>query len=76
MFEQIIHLFSKLSSIHLNILILLGLALFGGTLGGRLFKKIRIPQVVGYIVVGILIGQTGLKIVDEHTIQVLQPFSK
>ena len=75
MFELLTHLFSKLSSVHLNILILLGLALFGGTIGGRLFQKFRIPQVVGYIVVGILIGQTGLKIIDEHTIQTFQPFN-
>lgn len=75
MFEWLTHLFSELSSVHLNILILLGLALFGGTIGGRLFQKIRIPQVVGYIAVGILIGQTGLKIIDEHTIQAFQPFN-
>lgn len=59
----------------MNILILLGLALFGGTIGGRLFQKIRIPQVVGYIIVGILIGQTGARIVDEHTVKVFQPFN-
>lgn len=75
MLELISHLLSKLSHVHLNILILLGLALFGGTIGGRMFQKIRIPQVVGYIVVGILIGQTGVKIVDEHTIQAFQPFN-
>jgi len=75
MLELVSHLLSKLSHVHLNILILLGLALFGGIIGGRLFQKIRIPQVVGYIVVGILIGQTGIKIVDEHTIQAFQPFS-
>lgn len=63
------------SSFHLNILFLLGLALFGGTIGGRLFQKIRVPQVVGYIFIGILIGQTGAKIVDEHTIEILQPFN-
>jgi Kef-type K+ transport system membrane component KefB len=60
---------------HLNVLFLLGLALFGGTIGGRLFEKMRIPQVVGYIAIGILIGQTGLKIVDEHTVKMLQPFN-
>ena len=45
-------------------LLLLGLALFGGTIGGRIFEKLRIPQVVGYIIIGVLIGETGLKLVD------------
>ncbi|OGJ90539.1 MAG: hypothetical protein A2268_03650 [Candidatus Raymondbacteria bacterium RifOxyA12_full_50_37] len=44
----------------LNALLLLGVAVVGGTFGGRLFQKIRIPQVVGYITMGILIGATGL----------------
>lgn len=75
MIEFISSLFSKLSSVHLNVLFLLGLAMFGGTIGGRLFQKLRIPQVVGYIVVGILIGQTGVGIISEQTIQAFQPFN-
>ncbi len=60
---------------HLNILLLLGVALFGGTVGGRLFQKMRIPQVVGYMVIGILLGVSGLKIIDEQTIKAMQPFN-
>ena len=60
---------------HLNILFLLGLALFGGTIGGRLFQKLRIPQVVGYVSLGILIGESGFKMVDLHTLKALEPFS-
>ncbi len=75
MFDQISDLISQLSHIHLNILILLGLALFGGTIGGRLFQKLKTPQVVGYITVGILIGQTGIGIVGEQTIEMFQPFN-
>lgn len=75
MAEQLIHIFSKISLFHFSILFLLGLALFGGTIGGRIFQKIRIPQVVGYVIVGILIGQTGAKIVDEHIIETFQPFN-
>lgn len=59
MFDQIVNFFSDISHTHLNVLMLLGLSLFGGTFGGRLFQKLRIPQVVGYITVGILIGQIG-----------------
>lgn len=60
---------------HLNALFLLGLILFSGALGGKLFQKLRIPQVVGYIVVGILLGQTGLKIIDAGIVEALGPFS-
>ena len=53
----------------------MGLALFGGTIGGRLFQKLKIPQVVGYIAIGILIGESGLKIVGHDIIETLQPLS-
>ena len=36
--------------------LLLGIIMFFGAIGGRLFQKLRIPQVVGYIVIGIIIG--------------------
>ena len=68
-------MFAQVHIPHLNVLFLLGLALFGGTIGGRLFQKLRIPQVVGYIIIGIVIGQAGLNIVDKHTIEALRPFN-
>lgn len=75
MFEQASYDFFKFSISHLNILLLLGLALFGGLVGGRLFQKLRIPQVVGYIAIGIVIGESGLKIVDHDLIVTFQPFN-
>jgi len=75
MLEYINHAVSRISLLHLNILLLLGLALFGGTVGGRLFQKLKIPQVVGYIIIGILIGRTGLKIVGGDVILALRPFN-
>ncbi|MBC8436535.1 MAG: cation:proton antiporter [Candidatus Omnitrophica bacterium] len=60
---------------HLNILFLLGLALFGGTVGGRIFQKLRIPQVVGYIAIGIIIGESGVRVVNRDIITALQPFN-
>ncbi len=65
----------KVSFFHLNVLLLLGLALFGGTIGGRLFQKFRIPQVVGYIVIGIILGQSGLNIVNKDVIASLSPIN-
>lgn len=75
MVEQLSHLVDRISITHLNILLLLGLALFGGAVGGRLFQKLRIPQVVGYIMIGILLGQSGLKIIDPSIINALRPFN-
>jgi len=59
----------------LNILLLLGLALFGGMIGGRIFQKFRIPQVVGYIIIGMILGESGFKIVDNTIIEALRPFN-
>jgi len=75
MVEQLDHIFTKVSVPHLNVLFLLGLALFGGTIGGRLFQKLRIPQVVGYIAIGIVIGESGFRIIDSDIISTLQPLS-
>ena len=60
---------------HLNILFLLGIALLGGTIGGRIFQKLHIPKVVGYITIGILIGQSGLKLITIDTIHSLKPLN-
>ncbi|MGE5279507.1 MAG: cation:proton antiporter [Deltaproteobacteria bacterium] len=64
-----------LRSLDLHILFLLGVALFGGTMGGRLFQKIKIPQVVGYLIIGFLVGHHVLDIVNMDTLEVLQPFN-
>ncbi|MFH0762347.1 MAG: cation:proton antiporter [Candidatus Omnitrophota bacterium] len=69
------NILSKISTFHLNILFLLGLALFGGTVGGRIFQKLRIPQVVGYIAIGIIIGESGARVVSRDIILALQPFN-
>lgn len=75
MSDVISAVFGTISALHFNVLLLLGLAVFGGTFGGRIFQKLHIPQVVGYIAIGILIGQTGLKLIDLKTITALEPFN-
>jgi len=75
MLEYLTDLISKISLIHFNILLLLGIVLFGGLVGGRLFQKLKIPQVVGYIIIGIIIGESFLKIVDHNTIVAFRPFN-
>ena len=56
---------------HLNIILLMGLAIFLGTVGARIFQKFRVPQVVGYVVIGLVIGQSGLNIIGRDTIELL-----
>ncbi len=57
----------------LNIALLFGLIILSGAFGARLFQKLHIPQVVGCIVVGILLGDI-LGIITTQTIEKLEPF--
>ena len=75
MFDYLKEIFLKVSVIDFNVLLLLGLALFGGTVGGRIFERLKIPKVVGYIIIGVIIGQAGFKLVNEDVIASLQPFN-
>jgi len=61
--------------IHLGILAILGICAAGGVIGAWVFQKMRIPQVVGYIVIGVLIGETGFGLLDMNDIANLQPFN-
>ncbi|MGP1587130.1 MAG: cation:proton antiporter domain-containing protein [Treponemataceae bacterium] len=58
-----------------NLILLLGLIMFLGACGGKIFQKLKIPQVVGYIVIGILIGQSGLQVLSVKVIAALTPLS-
>ena len=58
---------------HFGILLVLGICAFLGMICAGFFQKIKVPQVVGYIVIGLIIGETGLGIVDKQHIATLQP---
>jgi Kef-type K+ transport system membrane component KefB len=59
---------------HLNVILLFGLIVLGGTFGARLFQKLHVPQVVGCIIVGILLGDV-LNLVTDATVDALKPFT-
>ncbi|MFH1854544.1 MAG: cation:proton antiporter [Candidatus Omnitrophota bacterium] len=59
----------------MDILLLLGIAVFFGTLGGKIFQKLKIPQVVGYIVIGLVLGKSFFGIFNDATIEALNPFT-
>ena len=56
-------------------LFIIGLAIFFGTVGARIFQRCRIPQVVGYIIIGLMVGQSGFELLDAATVKDLEPFS-
>jgi Kef-type K+ transport system membrane component KefB len=59
---------------YLNLALLFGLVILGGTFGARLFQKFRIPQVVGCIVVGIFLGDV-FNFITPNIIEKLRPFT-
>ncbi|HDZ69221.1 MAG TPA: CBS domain-containing protein [Phycisphaerales bacterium] len=60
---------------HLNLLLLLGIAVFGGTVGARLFHKLHFPQIIGYIIIGLIIGESGLKLISGSIISTVEPLN-
>ena len=59
----------------LNLAVLFGLIVLGGVRGARLFQRFHIPQVVGCVVVGILLGRDVLGLITPGRIEVLRPFT-
>ncbi|MBU2458705.1 MAG: cation:proton antiporter [Planctomycetes bacterium] len=59
---------------HLNMLLVIGVAIFFGTFGARLFQRLHIPQIVGYIVIGVLLGPI-LGVMSQQTIKTFEPFN-
>jgi Kef-type K+ transport system membrane component KefB/CBS domain-containing protein len=62
-------------SINFSILFILGISILGGLVGASFFQKLRIPQVVGFIVIGLIVGDNGLKLVKHTDVTTLQPFT-
>jgi len=65
---------------YLNLALLFGLIILGGTFGSRLVQKLHIPQVVGCIIVGILLGDvanwiSGGRISLSPVVEHLKPFT-
>jgi Kef-type K+ transport system membrane component KefB/predicted transcriptional regulator len=59
-------------------ILLIGIAVILGSIGGRIFARFRIPQVVGYIIMGILaifVGGVWFHAISLADIQRLEPIS-
>ncbi len=60
---------------NLNVVLLFGLIVLGGAFGARLFQRLHIPQVVGAVVVGILLGRDVLNLITPERVEALKPFT-
>jgi len=59
---------------HLDMLLMIGIAIFFATAGAHIFQKLRIPQVVGYVAMGIVLGPI-LKIIPPQIVESFRPLS-
>lgn len=59
----------------MNILFLLGVILLSGLIFGGLFKLIKLPEVTGYLIAGIVIGPYVLNLINFKEIASLETFS-
>ncbi len=57
----------------MNVLFLIGIAIFLGIISGKVFQRFKIPQVVGYIILGVLIGKSFFHLFDSHVVRSLEP---
>ncbi|MHC4656625.1 MAG: cation:proton antiporter [Planctomycetota bacterium] len=60
---------------HLNLILLMGLAIFFGTAGAGILQKFHIPKVVAYVVIGLIIGESGLNLIGRDTVETLSSFN-
>jgi len=58
-----------------GILVLFGIGVIGGILSATVAKKLKIPQVLGYIVMGLIIGESGFRIVTTEDVLKLNQFN-
>lgn len=58
-----------------GILLIFGIGVFGGIISALMAKRLSVPQVLGYILVGILIGEGGFKLVTTNDLTALSSFN-
>lgn len=57
----------------MNLVLVVGITVFLGTVGGKAFQKLKIPQVIGYIVIGILLSKSVLGLYNSEEIEFFTP---
>ena len=57
-----------MASVNLGVLFIVGIAIFGGITGAWLFERLHFPNVVGYIVIGLVFGSSGFGLIQPQDI--------
>jgi len=57
----------------MNVLLLIGIAVFLGLLGGKMLQRFGIPQVVGYIIIGLIMGNSVFGLLQPQIFEVFTP---
>ncbi len=57
-----------------NYILLIGIAILAGIAGAKIVQKLRIPQIVGYVAIGMILGPV-LGVVPQAAVQSLELFS-
>ena len=55
----------------LTILLMIGISVLAGLAGAKASERVRIPMVVGYIVAGVIFGDSGFKIINASSTKLL-----
>ncbi len=59
----------------MNLFLTAGIAIVAGTIGAKLSRRLKIPQVVGYIIIGVLLGSSFLNVISLDMVENLQNLS-
>ncbi len=59
----------------IGIFLLFGLGILGGILSSTIMKKVRAPQVLGYLLAGIVAGKSGFGLITTEDIDAVSSFS-
>lgn len=57
----------------MNILLVIGLIILLGVVGGKIFNKLNLPQVTGYIIIGLILGWSSKGILSGPVMDSLRP---
>ncbi|HCY84002.1 MAG TPA: hypothetical protein DHV36_02585 [Desulfobacteraceae bacterium] len=61
--------------LHASVILVLALAVLGGLISSGLTKRMRGPQVLGYILAGVALGGQGINLIPIETVKTLTPVS-
>ena len=58
-----------------SVLFILGVAVFCGMIGALIFQRLKFPQVVGNIIIGLLLGESVFGLISQADIANLKTFN-